>query len=412
MHSLTSDLPAYPPAVLKAYSVVFQHKFFKNLTSKSREILGEIVIRLSTQNLKKPIWFKRQNVAEKLQCDRKTVYNALRKLEHLGLIERHDQNVTAEGFFECSSISATPCLLQILGLDAASTYPQPTVRQNPDRGEISGRINRGFNNVYVVNEQPSGRAEKMNNPKPRKTLWDDEHLSFLRASGMSANGVYALMALCKKHRQRLSSVVACVKIKLEQLSRSQLFAYLQTCIQSGSNFTKKEAELQTDVSAKAKLLRYSTFLGLFIGKTLANATGRTVQVMEGASPVANANGVHIGSMPTQQVFELYESGELKITLSQAYGRLNSNKGSASRLPKSERSRMREHVNESNRVEQEFAKTEMFLSKYEGKVLRNLRGGYVSIAPGMCPAKDVDGNVESSVALAHVIESFEIGILFF
>lgn len=317
MQSLTTDVPAYPPAVLRAYTAVFQHPFFKGLTSKSREVLGEIVIRLKYNDATQPIWFKRENVASKLSCDRKTLYHALNRFEAMGLIVREEQDISAEGFYQCARIAATQLLADLLALpypgstSFAKTYPQAPQSAEPDRGEKTESNNGGVNNVY--NKQPPGNSSNTNRrtPPAKQSLWADPALQLLRSSGLSAPGVFALMKLCKEHgKQRLSTIVECLRVQIERLRSSDLFAYLRACIQSRTDFAHRYAEGAAAREADAKKERRRQFIATYAGRHLVARTGNFVEVFDGACAMHRADGTYLGSSALQSVFEAYEAGLL------------------------------------------------------------------------------------------------------
>jgi hypothetical protein len=317
MQSLTTDVPAYPPAVLLAYTAVFQHSFFKKLTAKTREVLGEIVIRMKHYDATEPVWFKRENVASKLSCDRKTLYHALNTLEGMGLIVREEQDITAEGFYQCTRIAGTSQLAELLGLpypgstSFSKTYPQAPDSASLIRGEKLESNNGGVNNV--VNKQPGGNASQTT-PKPRppkQSLWSDPALVLLRSSGISAPGVFALMKLCKQNgKQRLSTIVGCLRNQIERLRGSDLFAYLRACIQSQTDFAVRHAEEAAGREADAKKERRRKFIATYAGRRFAARNGNVVEIFDGACSVCRADGAHLGSSPLQSVFDAFEAGLL------------------------------------------------------------------------------------------------------
>lgn len=317
MHSLTTDVPAYPPAVLRAYTAVFQHSFFKKMTAKTREVLGEIVIRMKHYDATEPVWFKRENVASKLSCDRKTVYHALNTLEGLGLIVREEQDITAEGFYQCTRIAGTSHLAELLALpypgstSFSKTYPQADDCVIPVRGENLEVNNGGVNNV--VNKQPGGNASQTTSKPqpPKQSLWSDPALVLLRSSGISAPGVYALMKLCKQNgKQRLSTIVECLRNQVERLRNSELFAYLRACIQSRTDFAGRHAEETAVREADAKKERRRKFIATYAGHRLTTKNGNFVEIFDGACSMYGANGTHLGSSPLQSVFDAFEAGLL------------------------------------------------------------------------------------------------------
>lgn len=323
MHSLTIDVPAYPPAVLRAYTAVFQHQFFKSLTAKTREVLGEIVMRLKQHDATEPVWFKRENVADKLACDRKTVYNALTRLERLGLIEREEQIISADGNYQCARIAATRDLATLLGLPfrggpaPAQGYPQPAKPGDLDRGEKSESNNGGTNNP--LRKQPSGgfspkspiqnRPPKNEGRAPR--LWDDQALAFLLSAGLSRFGIFALMGLCKANGgQRLSTIVDCVRPQLEKIARGKAFAYLRACILSGKDFSAVHAEHVERNEAEAVKQRRREFVARFAGQRLKAQNGNIVKVMDGACEWFRADGSPLGSTGLAEAFDAWDAGKL------------------------------------------------------------------------------------------------------
>ncbi|WP_176329091.1 hypothetical protein [Burkholderia vietnamiensis] len=315
MTCLTTEVPACPAPILHAYTAIFRHSFFKGLTSKGREILGEIVIRLDQRDALKPIWFKRTNVADKLGCDRKTIYHTLNQLEQMGLIERGEQDLSAEGFFQCAPITVTARLAKMLGLPYAGasagtkSYPQGSDASAPPRGEFSASINNDVNNLFE--KQPSGSSAQPERHPKKEGLWADPALALLRAAGISAPGVYALMTLCKKHGgQRLSTIIECLRRQVDGMRSGQLFAYLSTCIRSRTDFARKYAEEAGMRAAEQAKERRRKFIKEFAGRRLVAKNGNFIDVFDGACSMYRADGMSLGATAIQAVFEAYEDGLL------------------------------------------------------------------------------------------------------
>ena len=233
----------YPYAIFRACSELPYLSPFAAMPDGFLKVVLKIVQKINLRNPFSEIFASRQTLADEAGKSLDTVHRSIQWLEQHNLLER-ERKARAGLRGSRSPLVPTKSLLLSLGLvdergtpvetkkTGHSHAPNNTGRASPDR--LTYKVNPALNSTTQSKEE-GGFTRVGAVYLPTDLIW-------LCGNGLSPFAVLGLMKRARAASQRLSDVVQAARKYLDNLKANQLYAYLQTLVTSGRDFSASYRE--------------------------------------------------------------------------------------------------------------------------------------------------------------------------
>lgn len=276
----------YPYAIVRACSELPYLSTFIEMPDGFLRVVLKIVQKINLRNPFSEIFASRQTLADEAGKSTDTVHRAIQWLEQNCFIERERKaRLGLRG--SRSPLVPTLKLLTALGLvdergisveqkKKPSSPPPSTEPLSPRSANTWQETGTVENLANPTDRDGRGFTRIGNVSLPTDLIW-------LCTKGLSPFAVLGLMKRARAASQRLSDVVLAARKYLDKLKSNQLYAYLQTLLGSGRDFSAGHREDQRksdETRENAYLLEKSE---IFEGRTfVSRKTGKTYQIESGA----------------------------------------------------------------------------------------------------------------------------------
>nr|WP_144834963.1 hypothetical protein [Cupriavidus gilardii] len=206
-------------------------------------------------NLSKPqaaIWPRRDRLrAEALLTSESSLYRGLAQLVQRGYIARKQERIARNGRFHISPIQLTEKALILLGLTRRETASRKVIHSEPSLTAEDGQYKEHTNQRQSLQKAIRGNGSTLSScPNRGVSNRVPAALGWLLERGLSAAGVFKLMAAAKSAGQRLEHVAIVCRSYLTTLSGREAFAYLRKAIGSNRDFATAARECLDEQAAR------------------------------------------------------------------------------------------------------------------------------------------------------------------
>lgn len=303
----------YPYAIVRACSELPYLSPFAAMPDGFLKVVLKIVQKINLRNPFSEIFASRQTLADEAGKSIDTVHRSIQWLEQHNLIER-ERKARAGLRGSRSPLVPTKSLLLSLGLVDERGTPVETKKPATDARQTNGtehhktgspiEPNPALNSTTQSKEE-SGFTRVGAVCLPTDLIW-------LCSKGLSPFAVLGLMKRARAASQRLSDVVQAAKKYLDNLKANQLYAYLQTLVTSGRDFSAsyreeerkdEEKREKSYLLEKAEIYEGRRFTSRKTGKVYLVESGVIRETENGQSRVTPFNRAFLDALEAGKLIQ-------------------------------------------------------------------------------------------------------------
>ena len=233
----------YPYAIVRACSELPYLSPFAAMPDGFLKVVLKIVQKINLRNPFSEIFASRQTLADEAGKSLDTVHRSIQWLEKHNLIER-ERKARAGLRGSRSPLMPTKSLLLALGLVDEHGTSVETKKTATTARKSSGL--EPHKTGSLIDSNPALNSTTLSKEEGSFTRFGavclPTDLIWLCSKGLSPFAVLGLMKRARAASQRLSDVVQAAKKYLDNLKSNQLYAYLQTLVTSGRDFSASYRE--------------------------------------------------------------------------------------------------------------------------------------------------------------------------
>ena len=273
----------YPYAIVRACSELPYLSPFVAMPDGFLRVVLKIVQKINLRNPFSEIFASRKTLADEAGKSLDTVHRSIQWLEQNNLIER-ERKARAGLRGSRSPLVPTKSLLLALGLVDERGVPVETKKaaKAAPAGVDDGQLTTSSSNGPELTPSTTTSAREEGGYTRIGAVCLPTDLIWLCSKGLSPFAVLGLMKRARTASQRLSDVVHAAKKYLDNLKANQLYAYLQTLLTSGRDFSapyREEVKKDEEKREKSYLLEKAE---IYEGRRFTSRkTGKVYQVESG-----------------------------------------------------------------------------------------------------------------------------------